>query len=168
VVIVRIASGGFDSRRAHVGVSINWLSGPAITSDAGGFRGIAIFSVPRGANGVIVQQVTIGKQSPYWEAWTVTNGVVSPGDMTSGNDSFSAPSAAYSPETGLLQFYPGSTMASFPELQIWNVPSAQDLDSSTIQPANWTSAGALLHQVVVTPTSSGYSITGTPNPFTFR
>ena len=59
----------------NVGVSISWLFGPAIANNAGGIRGNAIFLVRNGANGVFVQQTTIGKEPTYWEGWTV-KGVV--------------------------------------------------------------------------------------------
>lgn len=114
-----------------------------------------------------MQHITFGTGQDYWEAWTVTNGQVDQVDMNGGNDVFAGPSAAYSPVIGQLQFYPNSSMASFPELDApgtpgWAYPS-QSLYSTYTQPGSWTSTGALPHQIVVTPTQGGgFTITGTP------
>jgi hypothetical protein len=152
----------------NTGVSITWLVPPLIVNnDIGSFIGRAIFNVPKNSNGLLMQQVTIGKSKTYWEAWTVTNGHVDQVDMNGGNDVFFGPSASYSPETGQLQLYPGSGMQSFPELnapntQGWAPPSGS-LYSTYTQPGSWTSIGALPHQIVVTPTQGGgFAVTGTP------
>jgi hypothetical protein len=118
---------------------------------------------------VLIQQMTFGSQVPtYWEGWTVTNGTVDQRDATGANDVFRAPSAAYSPATGQLQFYPGATMNNFPELMpggtFMAASPSHTLPSTYNQPTNWTSTGALLHQIVVfpAPTPSGFTITSTP------
>jgi hypothetical protein len=149
------------------GVSITWILPPTIVSNyIGSFIGRAIFNVPKNSNGLIIQQVTIGSNKTYWEAWTVTSGEVVPMDVGGGNDVFSGISPADSPESGLLQFYPLSGMSSFPELNAPNTegwaPPSQSLYSTYTQPESWTPIGALPHQIIITPTSSGFSITGTP------
>ena len=174
----------------NAGVSINWLSATLINA-AGGYVAQASFTVPPGGNGVLLQQMNFNQPTSfvppmdisqpsfnwlplpsapptYYEAWTATNGVVSPSSYTGANDKFQAPTAGYTPQTGLVQFYPGATMSNFPELQPPGSPNsvgaAGGLYSSGTQPANWTSQGALPHQVSVTtaPTLSGYQITCTP------
>jgi RHS repeat-associated protein len=153
----------------NTGVSISWTLQPTITNDSGGFVGAAAFTVPAGTSGVLIQQMTFGSQVPtYWEGWTVTNGTVDQRDATGANDVFRAPSAAYSPATGQLQFYPGATMNNFPELMpggtFMAASPSHTLPSTYNQPTNWTSTGALLHQIVVfpAPTPSGFTITSTP------
>lgn len=130
--------------------------------------------MPSDANGIILQQVTFSTSDPllspvvptYWEAWTVTNGSVSPA-IGDANDEFIAPSANYS-ITGLVQYYPGATMAAFPELMpggtFMSAPPSGILPSTYNTPANWTTNGALPHQIVVVPapTLSGYAIVSAP------
>ena len=73
------------------------------------------------------------------------------------NDTFAA-GAALS-VTGLVQYYANTTIADFPELSApgtsGSVPAALSLYSGTIQPANWSSVGALPHQISVSPAPSG-------------
>jgi hypothetical protein len=158
----------------NTGVSIAWTSGPGITNNQGGFFGAAIFNVPDGSSGVIIQQVTFGSDGSavggvYWEGWTVSGGSVDQHDALGNNDVFMAPSAGNSPQTGLVQFYPGATMANFPEL-VPNgplsiaAPPSGILFSTYNQAASWTSNGALLHQISVStgPTPTGYYTTSWP------
>jgi hypothetical protein len=159
----------------NTSLSIDWLSSPVILNTTGRFGGLATFKVGNGKSGVIIQQVTFSASdvlfSPtvptYWESWSVTNGIVSPTDAFGANDEFIAPNANYS-VTGLVQFFPGATMAAFPGLAAGGTFAAAapsgNLPSSYTMPSNWTPDGALVHQIIIVtaPTPSGFRAITTP------
>jgi RHS repeat-associated protein len=144
------------------GVEIVWYGTPNITDQStGSYTAYAGYTVPAGANGVIVQQVTFEGAPPYYELWDVSNGVVlNPSGGSGINDHFGSPVATT--ETGVVQFYPGGTAADFPNLVPGQVSSAGGLPSSWIQPSNWQSSGGLPHQVSVTGSPGAYTISTIP------
>jgi hypothetical protein len=138
-----------------------------LNQSSGSFRGWALFRVPANASGVLIQQVTIGSDKPYYEGELVTNGVVLiPTDSTGSswglpryyNDIFFSPVATTI--SGLIQFYPGTQLSDFPNLIVGSVgPQARDLPASYDAPTGWTLSGAVPHLISVTGASGMYRIT---------
>jgi hypothetical protein len=129
------------------------------------YIGTANFNVPPKSNGMIVQKVTLPDGTTYYEEWPVQKGQMPngkqdvPQDGKSSNDRFSGP-AQPGTESGQVQYYPNATEKDFPELVPSGSPGsvpehAGILNSGTNKPKNWTSQGALPHQVTVGPTGTG-------------
>lgn len=166
------------------GVSIVTRSGPLANPNDGTFQWGVSFRVPKGANGLLVQRVgvvtritlpdgTSGERiTLFWEAWPVKGGTVT--GSSRGDDIYAnftgrpAGTTGYSATTRQVQFYPGATLSDFPELRPGNVGTAGTLPSSATMPANWTSEGALPHNLTVTYGPGGATVVTVPSaPVTY-
>jgi RHS repeat-associated protein len=173
-----IINSGVTLSPNNTGVNINWIRSPSITSTiTHSFRGDAYFTSTSGP-GVYVQRIEMftnatnasgnparllaqSATAPYYEAWPALSGTSSVDTFRRGGF-LSVESGSYGIK-GELQFYPNADLSrDFPELQPWNVNHAGGLHSSWTTPNNWTSQGALRHEIIIIINNSTSTISTSP------